>query len=143
MVRMMTMHLSDGQGERLERFARDHGAEPAEAGVRLIDEALRMADHPLIEFRDSLVGRQAYVRGSSLAVWEVMMLLRERGHDVQKTASYLMWPLERVEAALSYAQAYPNEIDTALSENDAFDADTLRRLLPQTRVVDIDMAEVS
>ena len=53
------MHLSDAQAERLERFARDGNTDLEETGVRLLDEALRMADHPTIEFRDSVVGRQA------------------------------------------------------------------------------------
>ena len=78
MARTLTMHLSDAQAERLERFARDRNADLEQTGVRLIDEALRMGDHPASEFRDSVVGRQAYLRGSSLAVWEIVMLVRER-----------------------------------------------------------------
>jgi len=36
------------------------------------------ADFEFIEFRDSAVGRQACVRGSSLAVWEVAMRMLSR-----------------------------------------------------------------
>ncbi|HZS88368.1 MAG TPA: transcriptional regulator [Chloroflexota bacterium] len=143
MSRTVTLYFSDAQAERLERFARDHNADIAETGVRLIDEALRLADHPDIEIRDSAVGRQAYVRGSTLAVWEVAMLARERQHDVETTAAYLGWPVARVQAVLRYAAAYPEEIDTALRENETFDAAALRRLLPQTQVVDIPMADSS
>ena len=137
------MHLSDAQAERLERFARDRNTDLEQIGVRLIDEALRMADHPTIEFRDSVVGRQAYLRGSTLAVWEVVMLVRERKNDAEATAAYLGWPVARVEAALRYAAAYPEEIEAALRENMAIDADALRRLLPGTRVIDIDMGDGS
>src|SRR5437763_4994928 len=97
-TRTLTMHLSDAQAERLERFARDRNADLEQTGVRLLDEALRMADHPAIEFRDSVVGRQAYLRGSTLAVWEVVMLARERKNDAQVTAAYLGWSVARVEA---------------------------------------------
>jgi len=143
MARTLTMHLSDAQAERLERFARDRNADLEQTGVRLIDEALRMADHPAIEFRDSVVGRQAYLRGSTLAVWEVVMLVRERKNEAEATAAYLGWPLARVEAALRYAAAYPEEIEAALRENMAVDADALRRLLPATQVIDIDMGDGS
>ena len=102
-----------------------------------------MADHPAIEFRDSVVGRQAYLRGSTLAVWEVVMLVRERKNDAEATAAYLGWPVARVEAALRYAAAYPEEIDAALRENMAVDVDALRRLLPGTQVIDIDVADGS
>ena len=143
MARTLTMHLSDAQAERLERFARDRNTDLEQSGVRLIDEALRMADHPTIEFRDSVVGRQAYLRGSTLAVWEVVMLTRERKNDVDATAAYLGWPVARVAAALRYAAAYPEEIEVALRENMAVDAAALRRLLPGTQVIDIDMGDGS
>lgn len=58
MARSVTVRLSDAQAERLERFARDHNADIAEVGVRLIDEALRGSEHPAIEFRDSVVERR-------------------------------------------------------------------------------------
>ena len=143
MTRTLTMHFSDAQAERLERFARDRNADLEQTGVRLIDEALRMTDHPAIEFRDSVVGRQAYLRGSTLAVWEVVMLVRERKNDAQATATYLGWPVGRVEAAIRYAAAYPEEIEAALGETIAFDADALRRLLPGTQVIDIDLGDGS
>ena len=141
MARALTMHLSDAQAERLERFARDRNADLEQISIRLIDEALRMADHPAIEFRDSAVGRQAYLRGSSLAVWEVVMLVRERKNDAEARAAYLGWPVARVEAALRYAAAYPEEIEAALRETMAVDADALRRLLPGTQVIDIDVGD--
>jgi hypothetical protein len=130
------MQLSDAQAERLERFALERHADVAQVGARLLDEALRMAEHSQIEFRDSIVGRQAYVRGSSLAVWGVVMLARERKDDVTATATYLGWPHPRVDAALRYAAAYADEVEAALRENEAFDADALRRLLPNLQIVD-------
>lgn len=137
------MQLSDAQAERLERYAREQHADVTQIGIRLIDEALRMAEHPDIEFRDSAAGRQAYMRGSSLAVWEVLMLARERESDANVTAAFLGWPRTRIEAALNYAAAYRDEIEAALRENEAFDADAIRRLLPNIEIVDVDMADAS
>jgi len=134
MAKAMTIELPDDQAERLQRLARRLGRTREEAGARLIDEALRMAEFTFITFRDSAVGRQAYIQGGGLAVWEVMMLLRERGGDVEKTADYLSWPVIRVQAAANYAAAFPHEIDAALADNDSYDEHKVRAMLPQTRV---------
>ena len=134
MAKAMTIELPDDQVERLQRLARRLGRTQEEAGARLIDEALRVAEFPFITFRDSAVGRQAYIQGAGLTVWEVMMLLRERGDNVQETADYLDWPTVRVQAAANYATAFPDEIDAALADNDSYDEHKLRTMLPRTRV---------
>ena len=134
MAKAMTIELPDDQAERLQRLARRLGRTQEEAGARLIDEALRAAEFALITFRDSAAGRQAYIQGAGLAVWEVMMLLRDRGGDVQETAVYLDWPVIRVQAAANYAAAFPAEIEAALADNDSYDEHKLRAMLPRTRV---------
>jgi hypothetical protein len=48
----------------------------AETAARLLDEGLRREDFAMVEFRDSPVGRQAYVQGSRVAVWQVVQLQR-------------------------------------------------------------------
>jgi uncharacterized protein (DUF433 family) len=143
MSQVITIRLPDAQAERLKRFARRLGYSQGETGARLIEEALRMSEFAFIEFRDSIAGRQAYMQGSSLAVWEVVMVVRERGSDVAKAAAYLGWPVARVQAAVNYAETYRDEIDTAIADNAAYDATTIRHMLPQTRVIGIDMAEAS
>ncbi len=134
MSKAMTIELPDDQAERLQKLALHLGRTQEEAGARLIDEALRTAEFAFITFRDSAVGRQAYIQGSGLAVWEVMMLLRERGGDVEKTADYLEWPVIRVQAAVNYTVAFPDEIAAALADNDSYDEDKVRAMLPRTRV---------
>ncbi|HVA93227.1 MAG TPA: ribbon-helix-helix protein, CopG family [Chloroflexota bacterium] len=137
MSQVITIRLQDAQAERLSRLARRLGYSRGETGARLIEEALRMSEFAFIEFRDSIVGRQAYLHGSSLTVWEVVMLARERGGDPARTAAHLGWPLPRVQAALNYAEAYADEIEAALLDNASYDAATLRHLLPQTRVIEL------
>ena len=86
----------------------------------------------MIDVRDSTVGRPAYIQGSRLAVWEVMLLVRSYKHDLKATAKHLRWPVVRVQAAVNYAKAFPEEIDRALAEYDAVDFAALKRILPQT-----------
>jgi uncharacterized protein (DUF433 family) len=88
-------------------------------------------DSALIDFRDSSAGRQACIRGSSLAVWEVMLLVQSYNNDLAATAKHLQWPEAKVRAAVNYTEAFADEIAQALDEYRALDFAALQRLLPQ------------
>jgi hypothetical protein len=108
-----------------------HGWTASDTSARLVEEGLRRTEFALIDFRDSPVGRQAYIQGSTLAVWEVAMLAQDYKGDVAAIAGHLEWPEAKVAAALNYAEAFPQEIGAALSENDSITFDDLKRMLPQ------------
>jgi hypothetical protein len=127
------MRLPRASGQRLKRLAASHGWTASDASARLVEEGLRRAEFAFIDFRDSAAGRQAYVQGSSLAIWEVMLVARHYGQDAARVAKHLRWPEAKVRAAFNYAKAYPGEIEPALAEQDAADFVSLSRLLPQTR----------
>ncbi|HZV35647.1 MAG TPA: transcriptional regulator [Verrucomicrobiae bacterium] len=129
---VISMRLPAKSGARLKRMAHRHGWTPSDASARLVEEGLRRSEFAFIDFRDSTVGRQACIQGSSLAVWEVMMLARAHGNKVASVATHLGWPEARVQAAFNYARAFPEEIEAALAENDAVDSEALSRMLPQT-----------
>jgi uncharacterized protein (DUF433 family) len=88
-------------------------------------------DSALIDFRDSSAGRQACIQGSSLAVWEVMLLVQSYNNDLAATAKHLQWPEAKVRAAVNYTEAFADEIAQALDEYRALDFAALQRLLPQ------------
>ncbi|MGD0680446.1 MAG: hypothetical protein ABR990_00230 [Terracidiphilus sp.] len=112
-------------------MARRHGWTTSDASARLVEEGLRRSEFAYIDFRDSAVGRQAYMQGSRLAVWQVAMLLRSYKQDLGAVAKHLEWPVFQVQAALNYIEAFPEEIAEALAENDAMDFNALKRMLPQ------------
>jgi uncharacterized protein (DUF433 family) len=97
----------------------------------LIDEGLRRTEFAFIDFRDSVVGRQAYVLGSRLAVWQVLRLMRSFHDDAQKVAVHLGWPLAKVRAAIGYASAFAAEVEAALADATDMDLAQLQRILPQ------------
>ena len=129
---VISMRLPAESGERLKRMAKRNGWSASDASARLVEEGLRRSEFAFIDFRDSTVGRQACLQGSSLAVWEVMMLVRSYKGDLAAVARHLRWPLAKVQAAALYAEAFPAEIDEALEEQDAMDFVALKRMLPQT-----------
>ena len=73
---VLSMRLPVESGKRLKRIANRHGWTPSDASARLVEEGLRRSEFAFLDFRDSLAGRQAYIQGSTLAIWEVMVLLR-------------------------------------------------------------------
>ena len=53
----------------------------------------------------------------------------------QETAAHLRWPEAKVRAAMHYAEAFLDEIDAAIEENEAVSFDDLKRLLPQAEIL--------
>jgi hypothetical protein len=128
---VISMRLPIASGKRLKRMANRHGWTASDASARLVEEGLRRAEFAFLDFRDSPVGRQACIQGSSLAIWEIMLLVRSYKGDVASVAKHLRWPQAKVQAAVNYAEAFPEEIAEALAENDATDFTALKRMLPQ------------
>ena len=67
-------------------------------------------EYPGIGFRDSASGREAFVLGHRVAVWEIVDVLRE-AKTIAKTASHFRWPAGLVRSALAFARAFPEEIE--------------------------------
>ena len=65
---VISSRLEPDQGKRLARKAKQLGRTPSETGALLIEEGLRRDEFAFLDFRDSPVGRQSYVQGSTLAV---------------------------------------------------------------------------
>jgi hypothetical protein len=128
---VISMRLPAASGKRLKRMANRHGWTPSDASARLVEEGLRRSEFAFIDFRDSPAGRQACLQGSTLAVWEIMLLVDSYRKDVSAVAKHLKWPEAKVQAAVNYAAAFPQEISEAIAENEMTDFEALRRMLPQ------------
>jgi hypothetical protein len=128
---VISMRLPAESEKRLKRMAHRHGWTPSDASARLVEEGLRRSEFGFIDFRDSPAGRQACVQGSTLAVWEVMLLVHSYKKDLSAVAKHLKWPEVKVQAAVNYARAFPEEVDEAMAENEAMDFEALKRMLPQ------------
>lgn len=128
---VLSMRLPVESGRRLKRIANRHGWTASDASARLVEEGLRRSEFAFLDFRDSPAGRQAYIQGSTLAVWEVIFLLRDYHGNVRAVAKHLRWPEAKVRAAVNYAEAFPGEIAEAMADNEAADYETLKRMLPQ------------
>jgi hypothetical protein len=130
MSRVVSMRLKDEQYERLKRYARRTGHTPSETAARVVEEALREAEFAYIEFRDTPIGRQAYIRGRRSPVWMVIWIAREYGMDACKTAEHFDWPVEFVKSAFNYYDAFPEEVEYAIADQESYDFEKTKRMFP-------------
>jgi hypothetical protein len=106
------------------------GAQPEEFLTTLVTEKLREANFPHIEFRTRGKRRDAYLESHRLAVWEIVRIARELNGGAAECATYLQWPVHEIEAALAYAAAFPDEIQTRIDEAESVTVEDLKRILP-------------
>lgn len=108
--------------DRLREAATVAGISVSALAERMLDEALRQRDHPLIVFRDGPTGRRAsLVVGPD--VWEVVAGIV--GGDVpeedriMRAAELMVLPIPYVEAAMRYYADFTEEIDARIAANEA------------------------
>jgi hypothetical protein len=109
--------------ERLSAFVAAHrDLTLSSATSRLVDEALRMREHPLITFKDGPAGRRARLVGGA-DVWEVIGAIRSvreaepalEGDEVLAVVAETSGtPEPFIRAALAYWSDYPEEVDAFL-----------------------------
>ena len=116
---MRTAYVSGRVPARFERLvlkqARGTKTSKSDLVARYVIEKSVETEFPGISFRDSLPGREAYLTGRRVAVWEVVAVYEET-KSVQKTAQHFGWPPVLVRRALAYAKEFPEEIQKSRDE---------------------------
>jgi len=113
-TRLISIRIASDLVARLERASREEGMTRSELAKTLMDEGLRMAEHPGIVFRPGSAGRRPALAGGP-DVWEVIRLflqLDEGGEAaIARTATLAALTPDQVQVALRYYAAYQDEID--------------------------------
>jgi hypothetical protein len=109
---MEARYLTDESGERIGVVL---DVAEYERLRRSAEEAARTERHPGIAFRGSKDSRRAWVPGTGLDVWEIVAGYEEMGRKrVLKESSI---PEDRLDVALAYYEAHPEEIDQKIETN--------------------------
>lgn len=115
MVHPTSLRLPDPVKDRLDRRAASGHEKSSTLAVRLIDEGLRMGDHPGVAFHDSAAhGRVACLAGGPdiAEVIDVLTGLEAQGEGrIAETASWFGIHPSRVRVATGYYAAFRDEID--------------------------------
>jgi uncharacterized protein (DUF433 family) len=93
----------------LSRQAKRRHLEVSTLSSLYLKEKALEEEFPGIGFRDSAGGREAYVLGHRVAVWEVAAL-HDEAKTIARTAGHFRWTPALVRCALAYVRAYPKEI---------------------------------
>lgn len=129
MARTISFRIPDELAAALaERTAQWGATNESDAYRRILEEWLRMQEHPGIRFTDSLTGRRAaLVNGPD--VWKVIWIARAFDFDPARIAEAYPWLTpDRLAAARAYHEAHRREIDALIEANDRA-ADELERQL--------------
>src|SRR5215475_12121923 len=107
---------------RLRRRAQTiTGSSVSALAQRLVDEGLRMTDHPGVIFKDGPSGRRAALAYGP-DIWEVIKFLREideRGPAaIDAAAEVFAADTSRIATAISYYGDYAGEIDAEIADAD-------------------------
>ncbi|HEY3854436.1 MAG TPA: hypothetical protein VGO67_08600 [Verrucomicrobiae bacterium] len=93
----------------LARQARRRHLEVSTLSSLYLKEKALEEEYPGIGFRDSVGGREAYVQGHRVAVWEVADVHKET-KSIARTADYFRWPPSLVKCVLAYADKFAKEL---------------------------------
>ncbi len=115
-----SIRMSERTLARLDVGARRRGEAKSRTAERLIDEGLRMEDHPGIVFKDGPTGRRAALANGP-DVWEVVKTLKETGPaQEQAIAGAMFWgnlSRAQVDVAVRYYADFPEEVDERIAHN--------------------------
>jgi len=82
---------------------------------RSAEEAARAERHPSIAFRGTEGSRRAWVPGTALDVWEIVLGPEEMGR--QRLLEETRISEDHLEVTLAYHRAYQDEVDQKIQEN--------------------------
>lgn len=135
MSQTVSLRLPDTTAEWLRATARRTGHSLNELGAQLLEESRRTSEFAEIEFRSFNGERHACIKGS-LQVWQLIEVARNYDMNAAKTAEHFGWPVWKVQAGFHYYEAFPDEVDRAIGENQAMGYERLKRLFPQLGVIE-------
>jgi hypothetical protein len=106
---VQSCRIDETHAHLLSAQARRRHLEVSTLSSLYLKEKALEEEYPGIGFRDGAGGREAYLPGHRVAVWEVVDVYRE-ARTMAKTADHFGWPDYLVKCAMAYARAFPDEI---------------------------------
>ena len=102
--------------DSLAQYAGQRSMSPTEAATQFIREGLRRELFPGIDFRWTRAGRQPFISGTGLTVWEMFRMWVDHGRDIEKVReNYPHLDAGQINMGVSYAREFLNEMLTSPS----------------------------
>ena len=115
-MKNLSFRIADDVAQRVSDRARRWGAESdSERYRRIIEEWVRLQDHPGIRFVDGPAGRRAALVGGP-DVWEIIDTARAYEFDTAEILEAYPWlSAERLDIATRYFDSFADEIDALIA----------------------------
>jgi uncharacterized protein (DUF433 family) len=107
---VQSCRIEESHATLLSRQAKRRHLEVSTLSSLYLKEKALEEEYPGVGFRDSISGREAYLVGHRVGVWEVLEVYRESKTVVQ-TAQYFRWPPALVRCALAFAKTFAVEVE--------------------------------
>lgn len=124
----VSLRLRKSTDRLIAREAKRSGRSKGAVVSALAEEALKTQIVPGIAFRGEGWNRRAWVIGTALDVWEVVVALKDFASP-REMAKKSELSQRQIATALTYYERFPEEIDLAIEEN-ALPVDELKSLYP-------------
>ncbi len=130
----LKVDISDDARAVIADTARATGRTEAEVAAELLTEAARMRRFPWVGFVGGPTGRRATLPTVGIDVFAVVEAFRSSGGDWEALKQAYHWvPEHLLRAALDYADAFPEEIESRLQEEEAWTQERIWTMYPFTR----------
>ena len=107
---VQSCRIEEDHAALLSRQAKRRHLDVSTLSILYLKEKALEEEFPGMGFRDAAGGREAYILGQRVAVWEVGDVYRE-AKSISRTADHFGWPDYLVKCALAYAKQYAPEVE--------------------------------
>lgn len=129
---MFSIRVRGSTVRALQEQAARYGTAPRTLAEQMVEEGIKMRQHPGIVFVERGTGRRDAVLAARprLSVWQIVETVRG-STSVAAAAEYLSLDVPSVERALAYHTEHRDEIERQIAANDA-EVGRIERLYPST-----------
>ena len=127
-TKTLGVRISAETSTAIKQISASQGRTPSDLLGQYAEEIARQYKFCHIEFRDTPLGRMAYVEGTRTAVWLIADLVHQHQGSVKKVAALHGWAETKVRAAVNYASAFREEIEPLIQRAAAVTFEDLQRL---------------
>jgi len=125
------MRIPKKMVEEIQGIALQSGKDFSATTKELLEEAIKMHRCPGIIFAEGVSGRRARIVGTGIDVWEVIANYKSFGEDLERLNTIYHWLTElQLRAALAYYNAYPEEVDNLIAQNENWTRESVQEKYP-------------
>ena len=115
----VSLRIPDEVRELIQERMKESGRAFSSIANEMLMESAKMRRIPGISFMDTPSGRTAVISGTGIKIWLLVQDYRDMDQSWERLSAAYHWLSEReLRSALAYAEAFPDEIEDILREEE-------------------------